>query len=182
LTSKAIVQLRKLVIWRFSAEILEMNKAFKPRFHVDYTFLVNNENPLLHQVAMEIKLVQQTTIAPIKLDVRASAFFEFDEGATKDTIDNTLPGNCLPMTYSSLRGIVLSNTSAMGMEPFLIPSVNFRELEKKKIRAEKRRAKKASSEAKKGSGKKRKTRSAKNVPRKPESGKSKKQAKGKSEK
>ncbi len=137
----AVVQPKDVVVWSFSAESLPQSQEVRNSHKVDFEHLINPENNLIHQIPMEVKIESVSEIEPsFKLSISTSAFFEFNPDCEADAIAHMIVANCIPMTYSAIRGLVLSLTAAMAFGPVTIPSVNFVELMKQKAR---RQAKKS---------------------------------------
>ena len=87
--------------------------------------------------------------APYQLHLKLNGFFSFPEGTEEETIKKMIGLNGLVILYGTARGIVAQATANCLHGKFILPSVNFVELVKKKAqparKPQRKRAQKKSS-------------------------------------
>jgi preprotein translocase subunit SecB len=99
---------------------------------IDYAMFVSEQDEAEYQVSLTVKYSAAAADCIIEIMLGISSFFKFPTDLESDKIDEFLHGNCLPITYSFCRGLVANMTGISPVGPILLPSINFRELEKRK--------------------------------------------------
>lgn len=131
----AVVQLKNFAVSSINAKILSPDSKESTKHVVDFEHFISKDDESQHLILITVNYVTNIS-EELKCEVGivATAVFKFDDGIDKETMEIMIPQNCIPMTYSSMRGVVLSTTATLACGAIYLPSVNFHELYKKKAK------------------------------------------------
>jgi len=73
-----------------------------------------------------------------KIEILIEGIFDLSQDAQKELVTRVIPFNCLAILYGIARGIIAAVTGNIQGEQFILPTVNFNEIIKKKAQAQKK--------------------------------------------
>ncbi|GBD99038.1 protein-export protein SecB [bacterium BMS3Abin07] len=95
----------------------------------------------LFMISMSIKINKSKetfSLVPYRLSLKINGFFSFPEGTDEETIKKMIGLNGLVILYGIARGVVAQATANCLHGKFILPSMNFVELVKKKAHPSKK--------------------------------------------
>lgn len=102
---------------------------------VDFDIRQNNDDPLVFMILLFIKLNDSKATSTsaeyhIKLDI--TGYFSFIEGTAEETVNKMIAPSGLSILYGVARGVIAQVTGNFKYGKFILPTLNFMEIIKKK--------------------------------------------------
>lgn len=115
---------------------LEYNKEISSTedISVDFDIFQNEENRLLYKVTMVIEIGRSRNNSPYYIFLKLSGIFSYEKNTNKEYIDKTINLNAPSMLYGIARGVISQITASSLYGKFILPSVNFIEILKRKTK------------------------------------------------
>lgn len=132
----ALINLDEYFIEEF---IVKLNPSFNPEeptkgdIFVDFDMLKNDKNDHLFKISMTIELNKNKENSPYYIFFKINGFFSYDKTASEEYIQKTIAQNAPSILYGVARGIIAQITSNYEFGKFILPSVNFIEILKRKL-------------------------------------------------